>query len=328
MVSNVPQVAGVSKTSFLKEVREKVEMTDKVAKMAQKVTSFIDAVAPISEVAVDVVQGTRLLSAVPGLFAVPEFYGHLKDVYVRRRKVAKTLAGLRAIDTGGKIVSSACTFAQGLKAVGGVVESSITWAGPIKEYLLPLEVITLGFAANTVWRVKQEKTAIDKMQESISKIAVDLTAELKIEQLHQALRPLKGRVKKLERLLDLKKGQLTPLNRLSQKVDRIWQSQRIAQKEEKPEAQGAKRQETEALVGEVHEATKTLQGRVQKKFKLSIWDLALRIFAVVCSVLLLLSPFSPVVLGLAALAALIGTGFWFYRRWALPKTLPVVVPAG
>jgi hypothetical protein len=295
------EVSAVKKINWEAEVEDKSKVVAKLTGLARKLTSFIKTITPTSSKAVRYVSATKLVAGLPGLFAIRDFFKSLVSVYREKGRKPRTFVDL--IDQGHEVVHAAVDMAEGLKSAKAVTEEAIAWTKPIGTYLLPLEVISLSTSIYDAWGTAKAKKHIDHLpiaQGRMEKRAA--TADM-------ALKWLTSR--KTEKSLGKRLG-LAPTCSIAKKVEDLRARLRVG------ETRKAAVEESEGLL-------KALKSRVSKKLTWEVLGVVTKVFACVCTVLLLLSPLSPLLLGLSTLAALVGTGIYLWKRYSIPKVMPELI---
>jgi len=303
MVEQIEPASGINWGDVQVQAKEAVGVVGKLAKTSRKITSFVKAITPTSKGAVKVVSATKLLAILPGFLAIIDFFQSLYSVYKTTGK-ARAHAVYNTIDKGKEVVSCAIDTAEGLETVGTVAKGAIKWTPLAATALLPLEAVALGTAIYDTHKVHAFKKRLETVpaptrptltgRSSAARASLELLVE-----------------KEDEKSLQKKLG-LSPKLPVVEKIKSVIRKIDLAPREAK-------------TVEEAEKLASDLKTRVKKKLFFDVLGLVSRIFAVATVILLIISPLAPIFLGLAALAAIIGTGIYFWQKRALPAHMPELI---
>jgi len=284
----------------LDQVEKRGLEASKTASVARKFVKFFYRTRHVSKHFKELFGVTSLLSGIPGIFAIPDFVGKIRDIFTAQKPSDKGVAGLKAAELGAGITASVCDVARGLAAAGSVAQEAIEWTGTAGFVAMPFTAIGLGFAAHNVYKIHRLEGELPaKEQPTIGKEAAEL---------EQNLLYIQKERHSIEKMLELDKGSLEKVEKIAGKVDKVAKG--VFEKAEEPPP-----------VEEAKTFMNALKERVSKIKKMKYFDLVIKIFSITCLVLLLFSPASPVLLGLAATAAFAGLSMFFYRRFVMERQL-------
>jgi len=285
-----------NQTTYLsKERKKQLKRADEHAAVAQAVIRGADDAQPtvnarfcsISPRAVKALRALRLISLIPGLFALPRIYKALKDLCVKEKTSQKMKAGYRALEHSATVLDASVDMALWLEAMNAVSEASIGWTAVAAPILLPFEAVSAGVGLHRSWKALrfQEKIADDP---SLSGQAIKMV--------------LKKSPSELKRHLHLPSGK-----KFKERVQRLFDKVHTAKGKEKKKAE----RRCVALL-------KEMKTRTRKNIAITLFATVGKVIGIASAILLICNPVGLMVLGLSITAAAIGV-LSFYLHYKLKK---------
>jgi hypothetical protein len=292
------QTSALEKAEKAVSLAESVDsQVEKGLSISRKITSFIKSVTHVSSKAANVVASTKVTGGIPGLFAIPKFFSKVADIFRKKKKEEKARAFGGALLSGKDIVMSAAQMAEGLQKAGAVAKEAVKWTAPAGTWLLPLEALSLGIDTVDLWKAAKFKKKLGPQEQQ--PIPPQYMRSKRMLAALSALEELKaeGLVKRLSVTPPHAKELYTKISTL---IARLKTTNQVFQRKALTDAE-------QLLV--------QIKGRVRKQITLNKVNLALKIIGIGLGVLMFFSPASPILLGFAAVGALVGLGFGVYRYY-------------
>jgi hypothetical protein len=285
------------KPSILGQIEKTADKAYQVISTADTAAQYAQKAVKLAPLATKITGGARVIGVIPGLFAVSNFFQSLYKLMKERPGIQKARRYFSPLRHANTAASSACDMAQFLFLVGGVPEKAIAWVPKTAPYLLPIGAISAGLGAFDAWKCKK---FADKLDIAMAPIREKKGIRGKASAVVAALDFVrKAEKKSLRDHCAIAKSD--PLRKVCGKLMLEIRFTNGANKKKAIE-QG------ETLL-------ENLKDRVRKNFRLSVFSTVLSIVGVVLGILFLATPVGQVLLGLAAVAALLGLlHFWMTRR--------------
>lgn len=250
---------------------------DKASAAIETSSAFLEAVdtltGKVSNSVKDAFGTMGFVGAFNAVFAIPSLINNIAKAVRTSSVVERVKSVFKAVLDVGSLWMGANGILNGLKSVGVIAESALSWTAIVNAVLFPLQIISLGLDAHNLAESTKERN------ELLAKIRPTGLAKYTVSDLTEGCRYIVQNHERLRKTLHLSKG--TTLDVRAQKLfERLERSD------------GGAKEDAIAFM-------KILRTRINTKYNLEVAGLAAKTAGVVIAGVSFFVPPNPVTWGLA-----------------------------